>query len=177
MASKATDAADAIKRAAKQYEAFVAAAEILEKIGSLENAVEEAKKDIEAHRKVRDFEASEANKLKEETINIKNANLFLEIEAKAKADEIVNAATLQAYEIGSDAGVAANKTIQDANAKAQAILAGVDSQLVKLEKERSELESSNAGLQALVAESLAKAEEAEKRLAKAQAAIAKLIAA
>jgi len=47
--SKATDAADSIRRAAKQYEAFVAAADILEQIGSLDNAKEEAGRALSAN--------------------------------------------------------------------------------------------------------------------------------
>lgn len=41
--SKHTDAADAIRRMAKQYEQMVVAADILEEIGSLDNAAKEAK--------------------------------------------------------------------------------------------------------------------------------------
>jgi peptidoglycan hydrolase CwlO-like protein len=40
--SKHTDAADAIRRMAKQYEQMVVAADILDQIGSLDNAAKEA---------------------------------------------------------------------------------------------------------------------------------------
>lgn len=90
--SKATDAADSIRRAAKQYEAFVAAADILEQIGSLDNAKEEAGRALSAAR-------AEAEKVKGEVARWQASA----IDAQTKRDAILSNAQAEVNEIKSKA--------------------------------------------------------------------------
>jgi cell division septum initiation protein DivIVA len=175
--SKSTDAADAIRRFAKQYELMVSAADTLEQIGSLENAQEEAKKSLDQHRKVLETEASLLAEAKAETKKVKESNLKLAEDGKTKADSVIHNATLEADRVASEAKAQADKIISNANVKAEQSLAGVKSQIDKLNTERTDLENMTASLRGEVSTLTAEAINAEVRLAKVQSAIAKLTAA
>ena len=172
--SKATEAADAIKRAAKQYEAFVHAAEILERIGSLENAEKEAKAAIDLAGKERE---EMVEKLKKAQLSVKKAE---ELAAKKESDAAINAESIlvdannEALKIVSEAKAQAAKFKSDANANIEQALAGIESQIQSRNEVKAKLDSSIAVTQLQVDEMNAAADEAEKRLAKVNAAIAKL---
>lgn len=119
--TKAHDAADAIRRLAKLYEGMAYAAEALERIGSFENATNEAiaaKEKAEAERDTLLSEAKAATDAAAQSI----------ADAALTVDELLKSANQQAADIVAEATAkgqdAFERAIASANREAQAIVAG-----------------------------------------------------
>jgi DNA anti-recombination protein RmuC len=109
------DAADAIRRAAKQHEIYVAAAALLERAGSFEQAAQEAE--------LRSARANEA--LVQHEGALRQARERLQ-ELQAQADEMVEAANERAKAIAKDALVRADALMNDAEARAKEAVAKIE---------------------------------------------------
>jgi chromosome segregation ATPase len=119
------EAADAIKRAAKQYEVFVQAAAVLERAGSFEQAAKEAEQAAAAAHEACAAAKAELAKARDAVAAEKAKAKQVEAEAHAKAADIQAQAeaAAQAYvrkerEIAQDAAAA---TLSAANARRDAL--------------------------------------------------------
>lgn len=175
------DAADAIRRLAKQYEGMVFAAEVLERIGSFENATNEAiaaKNKAEAERDVLLNEAKAATDAAAQSV----------ADAALTVDELLRSVNQQAAEIVAAATAkgqdAFERAIASANREAQAITAGATR---NAEEAVAQLQSAQSQLILLagqiedatneLGELTDKASAAEARLAAAKESINKLLGA
>lgn len=176
MASHATDAADAIRRAARQYQAFIQAAEILDKFGSLENATAEGQRALSAIRGEVESVKTELAALKAQSMAVQteqaeiiaNANATsaaIMDDGKEKAEAIINLAQTQAQNITHDAQIAASSIKGSAERESADLYAKVAS-----------LKGEVASLNERATTAQAEADAAEKRLTKVKDAIAKLAA-
>ena len=174
--AKANDAADAIRRMARQYEQMVEAADILDKIGSAEGHLKELNAQIEDAK-------SEAKKAKDAE---KKAKDSLKATNDA-ADAVVIAATGQGKDLVKAAEEHAAEIERTAQDKAAAMVAQASLEVSRLSaanadnisKARAELNEIQANRATIVAQAEAKAKELadiEKALDKAKAKIAQLIA-
>lgn len=172
--SKSSDAADAIRRNAKQYESLMHAAELLDRLGSLENAIAEAKIQVDVITQEREAAQAEYTNL-QHTLTKKKAELKQVTEAAhAQADKIVDDADATRLTIIADANEQATQIIERA-------LLGKTSELDALQSNiniaQAALAKAIADGQAATiksAETNAAADDAEKRLAKIKATLANL---
>jgi predicted nucleic acid-binding Zn-ribbon protein len=168
-------AADSIRRLATQYQDMMAAADLLEEIGSLEQASKEAK--AATH----DANVDRASALAE----LAEAR---EAVAKAQADatDILQQAKFEADIKATDIKIAAEQeaaTIRaNAEREAAALLAPAQARLDKLAGQARDVENATAAAQnelgairARIALATEEADAAEKRLAEMRAAISKLV--
>jgi chromosome segregation ATPase len=172
--ARATDAADAIRKAAKLYENFVIAADILEQIGSLENAQVEAKKALEQYQLARDAEVKALAEAKEATKKAKEQATDIVKDAESKALTIEIGAKAEADKVIDNAKARDAKMLSDANSQVQTTLSGINSQIDNLRVHKGELEATVKELGDEVSSLVLEADTQEKRLAKVKEAIAKL---
>lgn len=173
--TRAHDAADAIRRMAKQYENMVAAAEILEQIGSLENATTEAVAARVAAEKSRDAainaqvaaQQSVAAAVEESEKIISEAKKSAATsaqKAKARADEIVSLATekgegliaaaeARAAQINADA-IAKQDAAKSATASAASREKDINARIKAAEDELADLQGKIDALKAQAAKLL-----------------------
>jgi hypothetical protein len=131
------DAADAIRRAAKQFEVYTKAAEVLENAGSFVQAADEAK--VVAAAAVAEREQAEADlaaaKASAKKIRDQSAELWSDAQEKAKrvVEEAVETAKVSAADIirtaeGTATGIVANAQghVRAAADKAQALEAQIE---------------------------------------------------
>lgn len=159
MTTKST-AAEAIRRLATQYQQMMEAADLLEKIGSMDLATEEAKAARATAEKERDAVQDEVKKAKAELkVAQEKAKLVL-AEASTKAAEMAERAGLDAQSAAKDSTAKASQILDSANTRASLIIKSA-------EKTQDEMQ---AAVQAATFERdriNAEAADAEDRLAKA----------
>jgi chromosome segregation ATPase len=172
--SKFHQAADTLKREASRYAALNEAAKVLDELGSLDQAANEAKQMTIANTKEADELREQVNTLKE------TAKKQLEV-AAAKSREIdesniaaIDAATEKANKIIADAEARGGEVVADALNRAQTATNAIKEQLDKLEAEKKSLSAEVSKLHDEAAASNLEADVAEKRLAKIKASIAQL---
>lgn len=165
--SKHTDAADAIRRMAKQYEQMVVAADILDQIGSLDNAAKEAQTVATAMQ-------AEVATAKEDLAKAK-ADIKV---AKAKAEEIMQSAADQAAAATQSARAEAARLLADTTAKMEATRASIQQGIDVAQAEAQSRADVLAGLiverQKKVAEINDQVADAEARLEKAEKQMASM---
>jgi flagellar biosynthesis chaperone FliJ len=167
--SKANEAADAIRRAAKKYQLFVEAAEILERIGSLEQATAEADqaKKVAVDARV----AAEAAYVAAEAARAKvvDETARMRADAEAEAKSVIDAAHARAQEESKAIVKAAMDDAiaigNDANAKASAVAGEV----AKMQNQINVLTEHRAALEADVTALTETLNNAQARLAEVQA--------
>jgi chromosome segregation ATPase len=174
MSSK-VQAAEAIEALANQYKQMVEAAEMLKKIGSLENAAKEAQKaceaakdEAEAAKLEADLAKNDAKKAKGKVVEmldkaIADANETV-LQGKQKADQIVAEAESRATEINLAASERISSALADVNANRSKVLAEIADAKQLLE-----------GLMLDIQSKTSEANEAQKKLDKVQAQITKLL--
>lgn len=169
------NAADAIRRLANQYEGMVAAAAMLEEIGSLEQAAKEAKAATHDAKAERDKALAELEQAKAAVLK-----------AQADAADVLQQAQFEAGIKAADIKQAAEQeaaTIRaNAEREAAALLAPAQARLDKLAGQARDVENATAAAQnelgairARIALATEEADAAEKRLAEMRAAISKLV--
>lgn len=165
--SKHTDAADAIRRMAKQYEQMVTAADILDQIGSLDNAAKEA----QAVATAMQIEVATARD------DLAKAKADLKA-AKAKAEEVMQSAADQAAAATQAARAEAARLLADATAKMEAtrasIQTGIDVAQAEAQGRADVLAALIVERQKKVAEINEKVADAELRLEKAEKQMASM---
>lgn len=172
--SQFNDAAAAIRRAAKQFEQFSVAADILDKIGNLDNAEKEAKAAVSKAVKERDDALAALSDAKSEVSDAKKKADEVQSNAESKADEIVDTANKSADAIISLAKDKANEIIANAETTATKSVSLILSRIEDLESKKNDLENQISVLSEQANAAYTSAIDAEARLAKVNAAIAKL---
>lgn len=174
MASK-SNAAEAIRRLATQYQQMVEAADMLDQIGSLENAAKEAKAATEAARAEAEAARAETVKAKDEAKKAKDKVAAVMSDAEELALVKVQEGEVKAQEMVADAKARAQQILNAAALDAANVTVGIEAKVAELSATRDALEHGVSELQAQIVTKQAEAEELEKRLAKAQASIAKIL--
>lgn len=172
--AKATDAANAVRRAAKQYEAFMQAAEILETIGSLDNAAQEGLAALDVVRADIDLAKNElvATQTKTAAIIAEHDNII------AKANEVakktIEAAKIKENEIISNAECKATSFCNEAKSKAGEMISAAQLEADGLQLMCDTMRADIEHLTARAREANESAEAAERRLEKVRSSISKL---
>ena len=158
--SKFTEAAQSVRNAAQQFKAFSDAAEILDAIGSVENAADEANLRL----------ADVGSKI---NASLEKHRILLE-HSKDVDRDIANriaGAELNADAIESDGRAAAAKIIEDAKALADSLVSKAAANVAKIEAGNTDLLAERAVLEAQLQDTRSKAIDIH---AEADAAQAKL---
>lgn len=174
MANKST-AAESIRRLATQYQQMVEAADMLDQIGSLENAAKEAEKATAAARAEADSAQADAAKAKADAKTAKDKVAATMADAEEKALVIAQQAEIKAQELIADGKARAQQILTKASLDAANATVGIEGKVAELSATRASIEQSLVDLQSQIDAKQVEAEELEKRLAKAQASIAKLL--
>lgn len=177
MSSRATDAADVIRKIVRQNEQLVLAAQILDEFGSFENAVQETKKALSGVRGETEEAKAELVKAKAAITKAKETAETILSKAAFEADAVVSGARESEVSIINAASVKADKVQSDALAATNAQQAALKSMTDNLAAKRDELQASCDALAIKERELVEQADAAESRLAKVRAQIAKLTAA
>jgi len=162
MASKASLAASAINRAAKQYEGLMIAYELLSEIGSLDNAKAEAEQGTAEARA-----CAAATKKDTEAVIIENKRLravgdAIVADAETEAKAIIDASNAAAEKYSKSAQATADAMIDGAMATIEDKKASTKGAITKLTKRHDELIK-------LVSEEEAKVSSLEQRAKEAEA--------
>lgn len=144
------NAADAIRRLAKQYEQMVFAAEVLDKIGSLDQVTKEQSAAADAARAEADKAKAEVKKAKDDLKKVKDDAAEVVADAQAKADRVRGEAEIEANRLIEDAAsqatVAASKIIDAARAEAVSIKESTKADVAKANKAKADLQAAEAEL-------------------------------
>lgn len=170
-------AADAIRQMAVRYEAMVVAADVLTKLGGLDNAVKEATARAKAANEAADKAQAEHSSLLEQIAKAKGAVEAEYAEQRAKQEKVVADLTAEGARLVQFAKDTAAQERAQLNAEAEALRA---SQQAATEKHLEALKKARAQLKAAEEDIAAKAAELadiETRLAAAREAMGKLLAA
>ena len=173
--SEKLKAADLIERQARTFEAFIAAAAELRKIGSLEQAAAEATEQAAKARKLAAVAADDLAAAKAEVKAAKDQAKATADAAKARADALVEEGKAGAADMVASAKQTASSLIATAEEKVARLLSGVVAQRAALEADIDALTEKANVLMASIATKHAEADALDARLAKAQAQIAKLL--
>jgi hypothetical protein len=164
-----------IRKLAKLYESMVTAADMLEEIGKNKQISAECKRDADQARSDLSVVLGQVAVANEDVRKAKAIAKDIEADAKSKAMTIEIGAKAEADNIIKQAKEREAQMLTDADAKVQAALGLEFVKANALKAEKAELEGAVTGLKTLISELTDKAADSEARLAKAQAAIAKLI--
>lgn len=171
--AKANDLAEGIRNAARQYKHFQDVADMLDKYGSIENAVKEQEL---ALKKVQDEKAAGILALAEQAQKIEAAqkrHTNLIAEANTQAAAIVEAANSAAFDTNVTAKDEAAQLVAAARAKALENKNSLADEILALTASKVRISEDIAAMTASVDSINAQAKAAEERLAKVNAAIAK----
>lgn len=174
MANK-IQSADAIRRLAIQYQAMVEAADLLESIGSLEQASKEAEKAASAARENLKIAEEELASVKAETKKAKAKGDDVIALAVGAGNEKLEQADLEAKAIVAAANEQADLIVAKARKDADAITSGVESRRTAIAADVDALTKRADLMTAVIADKTAEVNDLELRLAKAQAQIAKIL--
>ena len=173
--SKYHDAADVLKRQAVKYKSLMDAAAALEEVGSLDQAATECKAQLAAARADLDFVYVQLDASKKELAEHKDKVKTVKKLDQAKSDEILQSANDDAKAIVDQATEMAEQIKASATEEARAYLQASQASADALSEQKRTLEQQiSANLDTLAAQKT-EAEDLEKRIAKAQASIAKLL--
>lgn len=175
MANEKILMADTINRFAKDYEAMVKAAEMLKKVGTLEQIEEECKVAADKAQAELALVEAEAKKAKADAAKAKDKVAEMIAKANDQALEVIREAEQKAQAIEDAAKAAAAGVTARAESDADNRRAGVAGQVAQLTSTKVHLEQDVASLQDVITRKQIEAEDLEKRIAKAQAQIAKLL--
>lgn len=170
-------AADAIRQMAVRYEAMVVAADVLTKLGGLDNAVKEATARAKVANDAADDAEADLAAVRKSLADAKKAVEAECAEQRAKQEQVVADLTAEGARLVQFAKDAAAQERAQLNAEAEALRA---SQQAATEKHLEALKKARAQLKAAEEDTAAKAQELvdiEARLAAAREAMGKLLAA
>lgn len=167
--------AEDIRRLAKTFESMVAAADMLETIGKNKQIVEECKRDADKARADLSVALGQVAVTNEDIRKAKEKAKDIEADAKSMALTIEIGAKAESENIIKQAKAREVQMLNDADEKVRSALALEFVKANALKAEKADLEGAVVGLKTLISELTDKAADSEARLAKAQAAIAKLI--
>jgi chromosome segregation ATPase len=174
MSSK-VQAAEAIEVLANQYRNMVEAAAMLKQIGSLENASKEAQKAAEAAKDEAEAAKLEADLAKADAKKAKTKVTEMLTKAAEDANDALAAAQEKADAIVAQANAKAAEIDQAAVDRLAGALADVNANRARIINEINNAQDRLDGLTIDIAAKTAEAEEAQKRLDKVQAQIAKYL--
>ena len=139
MSNAYIEAADAIQRAAKQYQLFVQAAEVLARAGSFEQAAREAETAAAKAKAERDAYLKELDEARVSVRNERGKAKQARDEAAGKAAEIVEAGKKDALVQAEAIIRQATSQAEDAKARAEAAARKAQEQLQELNDECADL--------------------------------------
>lgn len=151
MSNAYIEAADAIRRAAKQYELFVQAAEVLARAGSFEQAAREAEAAAAKAKGERDAYLKELEDARVSVRNERGKAKQARDEAAGKAAEIVEAAKKEAVAAADAIREQATAQAVEAKARAEAAARKAQEQLQELNDECADLSTKAKVLRAEIA--------------------------
>jgi colicin import membrane protein len=156
MSNSYIEAADAIRRAAKQYEMFVKTAEALDRVGSFEQAAKEADAARVKAASERDqalAELAEAKKqVTEERAAAKKARATAQQQAETLLAEAKVQAQAEAAKQAEAAAAAASKVVEDAQALAGKIRAEAQQEQVRLDGLQASVKEKTTEVAGLIAQ-------------------------
>lgn len=166
-------AADSIKKMAKQYQHMVVAAEALERIGSLDQAEQEVKGRLNTINLSVASAEQELNELKGKTAEV-NADIESTLaHAKAEADILRSEAKQSASNQVNDAQAAVKSIEDSAKSEAARIIAAAKNQAILLQEDIAVAKADLATTRELSNKAEADLERIEKALADAKASLRK----
>lgn len=166
---------ETIIRFAKDYENMVKAAEFLKEIGTNEQIAEECKSAAAKAKAEQAKAEAEAKSAKADVAKAKDKASEILIKANDQALEALREAEQKGQAIVDSATVRAGEIVATAERQAAYRTAGVADQVAQLTSTKVSLEQDVASLQDVISRKQIEVEDLEKRLAKAQAQIAKLL--
>lgn len=170
------DAADALKRQAAKYESLMAAAKVLDEVGSIEQAVMDLRKEEDRQRNENAALRGEATKAKKDLASAKQQADEMIARANDQALARLQEADQKAQAILDGATVDAAKTLAQAQADADRVQGALAGKVASLTSTKVALEQDVASLTRAVDAKRGEADDLDKRLAKIQAQIAKMMA-
>lgn len=173
--SKYHDAAEVLTREAQRYEGLILAAKALHDLGAMEQAVTVATRTIEQSGKEIEALKAETVKLKATATQMKadHAQKMRENEAQISATRIQAAGAIE--EMNAVATESIRNKDAEAKAKAERIVTAAQEAANALIAQRDKLAGEVAALEAAAKRAADDADAAQAKLAKAQAAIAKML--
>ena len=173
--SKYTQAADALKRYAVKYESLMAAAAELEALGSMEQAAKESQAAVKAAKVELGDLLVDIDNTKVSIKKAKESAAAIAAKADEQAMAKLQEADQKAQAIIDGANAQAGKITGNADAEASRQLSAIAGKVASLTGTKVGLEQDIASLNHAVETKRIEAEDLEKRIAKAQASIAKLL--
>lgn len=172
--AKIQDAADSIRRAARQYQDFIAAADLLDKFGSIENAITEANVALGKAQKERDAGIAKVNKVMAdlETATANHATMLEN--TGTEAARLIEEAKSAAFDLSVQAQAAADGIVSNAKTQAIAEKNALADDVLALKEAKGKLNDDIQALKDRITGMEAESDGAEKRLIKIKADIAKL---
>lgn len=171
--AKANDLADGIRNAARQYKHFQDVADMLDRYGSIENAVKEQEL---ALKKVNDEKDAGILALAEQAQKVASAEKRhgeLIASASEQSAAIIEAANTAAFDVNVEAKAEAVQIVEKAKASALSKKNSLSDDILALTEAKVRISEDIAAMQGNVDGINAQAKAAEDRLAKVNAAIAK----
>ena len=167
--------ADALDRQAKTYQAIIDAAQMLRELGQIEQVTAEQKAAADAARKEAESAQDDVKKAQGEAKKAKDKAAEIVAKANDQALEVLREAEQKGQSLVDGAAVRAGDIVATAERQAADRTAGVAGQVAQLTSTKVALEQDVATLNHVVETKRIEVDDLEKRLAKAQAQIAKLL--
>jgi hypothetical protein len=171
--SKASVAED-IRRLANTYKSMVEAADAIEQIGSIEQAVSEAKAARKAAEDERDSVLVDLRKAKDGVKKAKDDAEKIVADARSFAEDVAVAARVSAEQVKQSAAEQGQALINSAKAERETILLSITGQAAIHQAKLDVLKEQAAKAEASTALLMTAAEAAQAKLDKVQASIRKL---
>lgn len=167
--------ADALDRQAKTYQAIIDAAQMLRELGQIEQVTAEQKAAADAARKEAESAQDDVKKAKADAQKAKDKAAEIVAKANDQALEVLREAEQKGQSIVDGASSRAAEIQSRAEQDAAIARSGIAGQVAQLTSTKVSLEQDVATLNHVVETKRIEVDDLEKRLAKAQAQIAKLL--
>jgi len=136
-----SEAADAVLKLAKQHEHLVKAAEMLQKIGSFEQAADEAKARSVKAQKDSDDAADRLSALKNSALEVEGKVKELLAKGKEQASTMIDEAVQKSNELFGTAKAKADDVLRDARIEAERMKADVSASLEQSRVQKANMDA------------------------------------
>ena len=173
--SEKIHAADAIRASIRQFKALSEFADVLEKVGSIEQAEKEANAATNTARAEAEKAKEQANKANQLLAGMQEATRLKLIENEQLEKDWIEKAQAEVLELKTNAKERANRTIQEAQTKADSLIAGAQSKLIELDAQVGDAHATLKQLETKVLAAETELKLVTDKIADAQAQIARLL--
>lgn len=173
--SEKIHAADAIRASIRQFKALSEFADALEKVGSIEQAEKEANAATNTARAEADKAKEQANKANQVLAQLQETTRLKLIENEQLEKDWTEKAQAEVLELKTNAKEKANRAVQEAQTKADSLIAGAQSKLIELNAQVSDTRTTLKQLEAEVIAAETELKLVTDKIANAQAKIARLL--